>query len=300
MDGNYNASNVYFDTDMDVTIDVGYIKTTNGVGTIPSTGKNLIGVFEAMYNKELDPEKTDPSVSVTLTGAGSYEVGTVVTDIKYTASFEDGKYSYGPEPTGVEVIDWTITDTNNEFYSTPSSDLPDVTVTDTTKFNVAVKVTYTAGSVPLTNKGNPCKLLTKKIAAGSKSKTSSSITGYRSFFYGVLATSSTEAPLTSAIIREQLINGGAYDEPKSLTLTGKDIENAKRFVIVIPSNSSRSGLKEVILTSAMNTPITDSYDKTSAAVRVEGVNGADAVNYDVWVYEPASIDAGEIHAIELA
>ena len=50
----------------------------------------------------------------------------------------------------------------------------------------------------------------------------------------------------------------------------------------------------------MNTPITGSYNLTENAVKVEGVNGATAVDYDVYVYEPSSIDAGEVHDIKLA
>jgi len=299
MDGNYNANNVYFDEDMMVTTNIGYITTSNGSGTIPSKGKNLAEVFEVMFVKEQNPTKTDPSVSVTLTGAGSYEVGTVVTGVKYSASFEDGKYSYGPEPTGATVSSWEITDTAGGSYTETSGDLADVTVADGTNFTVTAKATHSAGATPKTNKGNDCTDSSKKIAAGSKSKTSSAITGYRSFFYGVLATSSVEAPLTSSIIRG-LTNGGNYNESKSFTLTGSDVEGAKRIVIAIPSNSSRSGLSEVILTSAMNTPVTDSYTKTTSAVEVEGVDGATAVAYNTYVYEPSKIDAGEVHAITLA
>ena len=74
---------------------------------------------------------------------------------------------------------------------------------------------------------------------------------------------------------------------------------AKRIVIAVPSASTRAGLSSVILTSAMNTPVTGSYIKTAAAVQVEGVNGYTAVDYDVWVYEPAAIDAGEVHKVTL-
>ena len=325
MDGNYSADNVYFDDDMMVTTNIGYITTSNGSGTIPSKGKNLTGVFEAMFVKEQNPSKTDPSVSVTLTGAGAYEVGTVVTGVKYTASFEDGKYTYGPEPTGAEVTAWTVTSTagysntvspegeaTTVATSLSSVALDDVTVADGTNFSVTAKATHTAGATPKTNKGNDCTDTTKKIAAGTKSKTSSAITGYRSYFYGVLSTSSEEQPLTSALIREgkdaegnvvdtPLTNGGAYNESKSFTLNGS--ATAKRIVIAIPKNSitaTRTGLSEVILTSAMNTPVTDSYTKQSTAVSVEGVNGAVGVDYTVWVYEPSKIDAGEVHAITLA
>ena len=293
MDGNYSADNVYFEDDMLVTKEIGYITLTNGQGTIPSKGKNLSEVFEAMFVKEQNPTTTQPSVNLTFSQAGAYEVGSVVSP-SYSATFNAGSYTYGPE-TGVTVTSWEISDTAGNTASTASGSFADVTVTDTTNYKITAKANHTEGAIPLTNKKN--EYAAGKIAAGNKSKVSSAITGYRSFFYGVLDTSSTEAPLTSEIVRG-LTNGGAYNASKTFTLNGS--ATAKRIVIAIPSNSIRTGLKEVILTSAMNTPVTDSYVKTANAVQVEGVNGATAVDYDVWCYEPASIDAGEVHKITLA
>ena len=293
MDGNYSADNVYFEDDMLVTKEIGYITLTNGQGTIPSKGKNLSEVFEAMFVKEQNPTTTQPSVNLTFSQAGAYEVGSVVSP-SYSATFNAGSYTYGPE-TGVTVTSWEISDTAGNTASTASGSFADVTVTDTTNYKITAKANHTEGAIPLTNKKN--EYAAGKIAVGNKSKVSSAITGYRSFFYGVLDTSSTEAPLTSEIVRG-LTNGGAYNASKTFTLNGS--ATAKRIVIAIPSNSIRTGLKEVILTSAMNTPVTDSYVKTANAVQVEGVNGATAVDYDVWCYEPASIDAGEVHKITLA
>jgi hypothetical protein len=216
----------------------------------------------------------------------------------YTATFEDGKYSYGPEPTGATVESWAVTSSDGESWTAASGNCKEITVADDTSYTVTAKATHTAGSVPKTNIGNDCTDSSKKIAAGTKSKTSSAITGYRSYFYGVLDTATADAPLTSAIIREQLTNGGNYNEAKSFTLNGS--ATAKRIVIAIPSSSTRGGLSEVILTSAMNTPVTDSYTKTEKAVKVEGKDGFTAADYDVYVYEPSKIDAGEVHAITLA
>lgn len=293
MDGNYNADNVYFSDDMMVTKEIGYITLTNGQGTIPSKGKNLSEVFEAMFVKEQNPTTTQPSVNLTFSQAGAYEVGTVVSPT-YSATFNAGNYTYGPA-TGVTVSSWEISDTAGHTASAASGSFEDVTVIDSTNYKITAKANHTAGATPLTNKGN--EYAAGKIATGSKSKVSSAITGYRSFFYGVLDTSSAEAPLTSAIVRG-LTNGGAYNASKTFTLNGS--ATAKRIVIAIPSNSTRAGLKEVILTSAMNTPVTDSYVKTTAAVQVEGANGATAIDYNVYCYEPASIDAGEVHKITLA
>lgn len=293
MDGNYSADNVYFEDDMLVTKEIGYITLTNGQGTIPSKGKNLSEVFEAMFVKEQNPTTTQPSVNLTFSQAGAYEVGSVVSP-SYSATFNVGSYTYGPE-TGVTVTSWEISDTAGNTASTASGSFADVTVTDTTNYKITAKANHTEGAIPLTNKKN--EYAAGQIAAGNKSKVSSAITGYRSFFYGVLDTSTADAPLTSAIIRG-MTNGGAYSATKTFTLNGS--ATAKRIVIAIPSASTRAGLKEVILTSAMNTPVTDSYVKTEAAVQVEGANGFTAVDYDVYVYEPASIDAGEVHKITLA
>ena len=293
MDGNYNADNVYFSDDMLVTKEIGYITLNNGQGTIPSKGKNLSEVFEAMFVKEQNPTTTQPSVSLTFSEAKAYEVGTVVSPT-YSAKFNAGSYTYGPA-TGVTVTSWEISDTAGNTASTASGSFDDVTVADNTNYKITAKANHTAGAIPLTNKKN--EYAAGKIAAGNKTKVSGAITGYRSFFYGVLDTSSAEAPLTSAIIRG-LTNGGAYNASKTFTLNGS--ATAKRIVIAVPSNSTRAGLKEVILTSAMNTPVTDSYVKTTAAVKVEGVNGATAIDYTVWTYEPAAIDAGEVHKITLA
>ena len=299
MDGNYDAKNIYFSENLLLTEQMGLYKPDASGSVMVPTFDNkmsMLDLINGAYSKENDPTKTDPSVAVSLSKAGSYEVGTVVTGIAYTATFEDGKYTYGPEPTGAAVSAWSVTDTAGNTYTDATANIADVTVEDGTNFSVTATATHTAGSVPTTNKGNPVTNTDLQIAAGTKSKTSSAITGYRSFFYGVLDTTSAEAPLTSDIIRG-LTNGGAYNAAKTFTLNGS--ETAKRIVVAIPSNSTRGGLSEVILTSAMNTPVTDAYTKTTAAVAVEGVNGATAIDYTTYVYEPATIDAGEVHQISL-
>lgn len=50
-------------------------------------------------------------------------------------------------------------------------------------YKVTAVATHEAGADPVTNLGNPADA-SKKIAAGTKSATSGSITGFRSFFYG--------------------------------------------------------------------------------------------------------------------
>ena len=199
MDGNYNADNIYFDEDIMITKEIGYITLTNGNGTIPSKGKNLVEVFDTMFTKELNPSKTDPSVNISLNKAGSYEVGETVTGITCAVSFNDGTYSYGPEPTGAKVNSWEIKDSNNKTYSYSASaiSIPNVLVTDGINYTITAKANHSIGNIPKTNKGNNCTDTTKRIAAGTKSKTSAAITGYRYAFAG----GTNASVLNSSIIR---------------------------------------------------------------------------------------------------
>ena len=248
-----------------------------------------------MLSQRLQPTITsNPTVSITFSQAKAYEVGTTVNP-SYTASLIAGSYTYGPE-TGIAATAWEVTNSDGGSATTASGSFDSFEVTDDTNYTITATATYNQGAIAVDNLGDDSNPVVQ-IAAGSKSKTSGAVTGYRAFFYGVLPTSTAEAPLTSTIIRG-LTNGGAYNSSKTFTLNGSD--TAKRIVIAVPSSSTRSGLMEVILTSAMNTPVTDSYVKTAAAVEVAGAGSASAVSYDVWVYEPSKIDAGEVHKITLA
>lgn len=293
MDGNYNAESVYFDEDLLTTSAVGVIKLTNGQATIPAAGKNLKELFNTIFVQPKNPTTAQPSVGWDSVTKGGYEVGTTVTPA-WDAKFNKGSYSFDSN-SGVTVTSWEISNTDGGTAATESGSFDAIVVADDTEYKITAKANYGDGIVPHTNTG--AEYAAGQIKAGSKSATSEKIYGYRSFFYGVLDTASADAPLTSAIVRG-LTNGGQYDAEKSFTLNGS--ETAKRIVIAIPSTSTRGGLSEVILTSAMNTPVTESYVLTEKAVKVEGVNSAVAVDYDVYVYEPSKIDAGEVHAIKLA
>lgn len=294
MDGNYNAENVYFDEDLLTTSAVGVVKLTNGQATIKAAGKNLKELFNTMFVEPKNPSTVQPSVSWDSVTKGGYEVGDTVTP-KWDAKFTKGSYSYDAS-TGVTVTSWEISNTDGGTASTESGSFDAITVTDDTEYKITAKANYGDGIVPHTNTG--AEYASGQIKAGSKSVTSDKIYGYRAFFYGVLDTATVDVPLTSAIIRDNLTNGGEYNGAKSFTLNGS--ETAKRIIIAIPSTSTRGGLSEAILTSAMSTPVTESYIKTEKAVKVEGLNGAVAVDYDVYLYEPSKIDAGEVHDIKLA
>lgn len=290
MDGNYNAENIYFDKDFIVTEAIGTIKDLpNGQATLAANGKNLKEVLATLFAKEQNPTTTQPSVSLTASAMKAYEVGTKVTP-SYTATFNAGSYSYGPS-TAVTVTAWSVTDTDSNELTAATGSFPELTVGDNTNYKITATATYGDGATPKTNLGNDYEA--GKIVAGTKSKDSAAITGYRSFFYGVVKTDI----LDSAVIRS-LTNGGIYNASKTfnVSVTGDD---GVGIVVAIPADSTRAGLKEVLLTTSMNANITADY-AVSTAVDVEGANGYAAKSYKVYFYKPAKLTSGQTHKITLS
>lgn len=271
MDGNYNAENVYFDKDLVTTSAVGNITLTNGQATIAAAGKNLKQVFDTIFVKEKNPSVTQPSVSVSLGNAGAKEVGTKVTP-SYTATFSAGKYEFGPA-TGCSITSWSVTDTNNaEPLNTATGSFTEITVDDDTNYKVTATGNFSAGAIPVTNVGN--EYASGKIVAGSKSATSSAITGYRNSFYGTLT---EKGELTSDIIR-------------SLNKSNKAFTNGNTFDITIPVGAMRvvfaypatlrdvTSVKDV---NGLNAEISGAF--TKSALSVEGLNNFQGINYKVYV-----------------
>lgn len=295
MDGNYNAENVYFDEDLLTTSAIGNISLTNGQATIKAAGKNLKEVFNAIFVKEKNPTTTQPSASITLTEAGKYEVGEMVT-VNYSASFNAGKYSYGPA-TGVTATSYGITD-GAVTKTAQTGSFDSIQVKDNTDYKLTVTVAHSEGATPVTNIGND--YASGKISAGSKTATSEAITGYRPFFYGLDKTENVV--YDSALIRG-LTNGGDYDASKELVFTASELDGVKRFIIAIPSNSitgDRAGIISANITSSMNADALKFYEELGTTVAVQGANEyATTAAYRVWIYEPTSIAAEEIHKVVL-
>ena len=298
MDGNYDASNVYFATDLTATAPVGVVEIpASGSTTIAAAGKSLKDVLASILAKRVAPKATAPSASINFTNATkSLEVGTIVTPT-YAATFNPGSYTYGPA-TGIEATAWSVSD-GTTTLTTASGSFPELTIGDQNGSPATVSLTatatYTQGAVPVDNLGDEAPDV--QIAAGSVSATTSTkLTCYRNFFYGGLSTSTAEAPLTSDLIRG-LTKGGAYAGAKTLTVNA-GAQGAKRVVVAYPKSTARAGLKEVLLTSSMNADITDAY--VAQEINVEGANGYAAIPYTVYVYEPAELGSDEVHQIKLA
>ena len=292
MDGNYDASNVYFDNDFVATAPIGVVEIpTSGSTTISAAGKSVKDVLAGIFAKEKEPTVTNPAVSITASANKAYEVGTKVSP-SYSASLSAGSYTYGPA-TGITAKTWSVTNSgSDETLTTATGTFAEITVADNTNLSITATATYDAGAIPKSNIGN--EVPAKQIKAGSASATASAkITGYRNFFYGVVNT----ATLNSDVIRG-LTKGGAYNASKTFDVN-VTTDNAVGIVVAYPSNVTRSGISKVLLTTSMNADITADY-KVVEAVNVEGANGYTAQSYKVYLYKPAKLTAGQIHKITLA
>ena len=286
--GNYDAENVYFDSDLIATAPIGTVTIpASGSTTIAAEGKSVKQVLSAILAQEKNPTATAPSATITLAQAGAKEVGTSVTP-SYTTKFNAGSYTYGPE-TGITVSSYSVSD-GTATKETATGAFDPITVGDSTNYKLSLTANYTDGAVPKTNLGNNCP--EKQIKAGRATANSGAITGYRSFFYGVVKTDA----LDSSIIRA-LTNGGAYNSAKTLTVSVTGNDNVG-IVVAYPADSTRGGIDKVLLTTSMNADITADY-VVQANVNVEGLNGYTAKAYKVYMYKPASLTAGQTHKITL-
>lgn len=271
-----DAEKVFFSTDLVTTSAIGNIQLSNGQATIPAAGKNLKQVWDTIFVKEKNPSTTQPSVSITFDQAKAYEVGTKVTP-SYSASLKAGSYSYGPA-TGIVAKSWSVKDTNNNSSTAYSGSFPEITVGDSTEYKITATATYEAGTIPVTNTGNPYSA--GQITAGSKSATSGAITGYRNSFYGTVTEKST---ITSAIIRSlagvsgmSLVNGSSFEVEIPV--------GAMRVVIAYPSTlRDVSSIKD---DNGMSAEISSGFTKTTVAV--SGNNSFTAIDYKVYTMDFAS------------
>lgn len=226
LDGNYNASNVYFDDDFTFTAPIGVITAEQidaGNGSIERSakGQSMQTFFSGLFAEIKDPEIKAPDLSLTLNVSTiSLEVGDTYTIPTATATLDPGSYSYGtvnaPGDTKTGIVATSITisdDKTNESNSssgtntckyTPISDTTECLVTDTTQYiNFNAECAYPSSQLqPINNiKGttNAQGETYSKIAGAFDNATAKvTISGYRKMFMGPIA---KDAELNSDTIR---------------------------------------------------------------------------------------------------
>ena len=285
MDGNYRADNVYFDDDITYTVGIGTLAQPSGSAKFAAKGKNVEQVFASLMAKETNPSKSNPAVSFnTQTGFGTFEIGTKK-NLTYGASLSAGSYTYGPA-TGITAQTWEVT-CNGETKTTATGTFENV-VAEATAKKITAKATYNGGAIPVTNLGN--QYPAGQIKAGTASRDSGNLLRVRYMFWGPMTTDGT---IDSAAVRALKNNKAASTGTLATFGAGA---GAVKVVVAVPSGRS---ITKVLMPSALNADVTALFVKQGATVQVKGANDYAAAAYNIYVYQPASIDAGETYAVTI-
>ena len=287
MDGNYRADNVYFDDDITYTVAIGTLAKPSGSAKFAAKGKNVEQVLSSLMAQEVNPSKSNPAVSFSSTGGlGTFEIGTKK-NLTYTAALSAGGYTYGPA-TGITAQSWSVSCTGVAGTKTTATGTFENVVAESNGKRIVATAQYGDGAIPVTNLGNPYEA--GQIKAGSATANSNEFKGVRYMFWGPMT---TDAAIDSAAVRALAHNKATSTGELGTFGAGA---GAKKVVVAIPSDRK---ITKVLMPSALNADVTALFVKQSTTVPVNGANGYAATAYNIYVYQPASIDAGETYAVTI-
>lgn len=289
--GNINASNVDTTQKIVVTKAVGNYAVGKEIDINTSVQDLLLNMLSQDVKASV---KTKVSMSTTLSNSGAIEVGTVFTP-SATIATNPGLYTANgkDQATKITFSNYKITESgtisaasdgvaavtrSGSVTGSTTGSFDSFTVTDTTNYKVTGSCNHTQGDMPKSYLGNDNADV--RIAAGSLSAVSGSVTGYRNWFYGykTAANKLDTSNLTSAQIR-------ALTEQNGGLAAKLDTTGMQQMFFAIPAGKKNS----VTVANAVNgAPCTVS--KTT--VKVEGANGFTAIDYDVWYVDNSSADSG--------
>lgn len=274
-----------------MTVELGENGSLGGykTGDVIDDGTPVKTIIKKLLAKQIPPTYTAPTVSISNnngTAAGNYEIGTTISPkMKATYNKNDGG----------NLTSIGISSNVASGSTSPLTGEVFPFVLETTA-QYRAEVSYEAGPIKNDNLGEPYP--TGSIAAGTKYSSYMTFTPYRQgYFWGILDTSSAEAPLTSAIIRSCNKKNGAYSAGSITGITASAVNNRKRIFVACPATNK--GVTKVIMPSAMNADCTADFVKQNETVLVEGADGYTSIAYNVWVYEPAAISNDQTFTITL-
>lgn len=277
MDGNYDAENVYFQKDLTITAPIG-VQTIPSTGskTLSTTGKNIKQVFDMIVAEEKNPSTTQPTVALNSSNIGDKEVGTNIA-IAYSFATNPGSYTYGPA-TGVTFSGYEAT-FNGETLTSASGTFASVQVTDSTNLSISGRCSSSEGTIPVTNLGNPYEA--GKIAANNYTPSKGTLKGFRGWFYGYYngdQAIADPAAITSAQLR-------AFGTKTSFP-TSMNTSKMQQMFFAAPKDRVSS----VSISNAVNgAPLT----VVKGTCSVEGANGYNAVEYDLFYVANAVAEGGD-------
>ena len=293
LDGNYDASNVYFDDDITMAgeyTSIGAISkgSTGDVSTFAVKGKSVKEAFTSIFLKDSDNATvTPPKLTAEVTTAAA-EVGTKVKPT-YKLTRTLGSYTYGSKNAGeswnpgTQVFQISLSaadslsyqntkvETGKAFESTKEYQFTESAQTILTGY-----YSWSNGATPATMAHNTSTKISA-ITAGSTTNTANLPAGYRRVFYGAVAAGAVQLDpkaLTSEQVRALGPTNSGSDVPANFTAPA----GTKQIWFFL-----RSGLKKGLSAkdgNALNAPVT--FTKAANAVQVKGANDYVAVDYDAW------------------
>lgn len=316
MDGNYNASNVYFDKDLTYTTTVGALKLASGKNsdTYAAKGKSLETVIRRIMAETIAPTISQPSygMSASYTADNGLEVGSKITALTWDGTFNDGSYSYGRSTTadgGASNISTTKSAGCSATYSmscdkagsTTTPTAVDGSFTLTTPFQITGTTEATVGTIstscvisdakywPINNIN---EVVDGKIVGKTVDKESTvKVTGYRGWFCGWKnGTQALADPtaITSDQVRALTKKNGSWE-------SSMNVSQMKQMFFLAPAGK---GYKPAIKDSKTDAPQTVEGPVT---VYVKGANnyvaaGDETTNggmaYDMWYVNNAAAASG--------
>lgn len=333
LDGNYDANNVYFDSNLVMTANIG-VQTLGGASSknLNTQGKSLKQVLSMILAKEEKPSIiSNPSVTTYLANNASpansnitVEGGSTITP-KWSASFGAGSYSYGPA-TGITPSAWDVkgyigsTAVEGHTSTSTSGTFSNVVLAAGETYKVNAKATYPAGALAYTNLGEEYKAgntlfdettdaASVQITAGSKNDDSPTITAWQQGYY--IGTLESDIEITSDILRardtnkvlkNRTVKGGNYAAATDLKFSPSG--TMAKFVIAYPAskdmtNGEYDSAKGLL--SFFNNSSFEEYkgNFTRSVIKVAGADNdltsKHAIDYAVWTWVPASAFTGSIN-----
>lgn len=277
-----------------ITVELGQNGSLGGYKTGDTIAKDttLQTVIKKLLAKQIPPTYSTPTVTLQNNNGsafGNYEIGSIITPkVKATYNQNDGG--------SLESIAFLKNNVEQSSQSVSPATYEEDAQTLSSTISFKAKVSYNEGDIKNDNLGEPYPI--GRIPAGTNTSTTYSFIPYRQgYFWGILNTSSSEAPLTSEIIRAGTKKNGAYAAGSITGVAASSVSNRKRIFIACPAD--KKGVTKVIMPSAMNADCTADFIKQSETILVKGANGYDAIAYNVWVYEPALISDDQTFTITL-
>lgn len=296
MGGSFDARNVYLSGSVKLAGEYTHIGNMNK-GDVESwklydwDGMSVQDVLTDMFQKELDPTTPTPTISMSLTNKGSYEIGSTVTP-SFSMTYNPGKYKYGSETypknnttTNAQISACTITlSTGGTLPATPSSKTlaedgsaqtwtqkaSSMVVTSSTNYyGSSISCTHGDGAVPYTNIKNSKPALKVTSDTITNNADTNAIVHYREgCFYGAVEISGLKSSFTTDQVKPYITANIIRNLDKKL---GANYSSGKKSafnvikddtIIIVACPSDKTGPTS-ILNTTVNAEIFGKYDSTT-------------------------------------